>query len=241
MNKISCDALAMASPIRNNSDTMEDVMRTNEELDDLFNDDQVTSQQPLDYETFLPGFSDDEDGEEAFNRSWPAQQARKKSPKSKKSPRHSETSDGYDEASPHSKRPRKSLFGGPDEEMQDQEQEENKRNEEMGNLQIARPDMRQRFSSLNLEQQDAQDVQDTQNIQEAEDGGHFDTGFDLGGSAMDGMSQVPSRAPSEESIVIPPDTMVSVFTPYFSVTSAHITSQSTNCAKTSIERKRSHT
>jgi hypothetical protein len=231
----------MASPIRDNSDTMQDVTRTNEELDDLFNDDQDTSQQPLDYDTFQPGFSDDEGGEEAFNRSWPAQQARKKSPKSKKSPRRSETSDGDDEASPHSKRPRKSLFGGPDEEMQGQEQEENEQNEGLGTLEIGRPDMRQRFSSLNLDQQDAQDVQDTQNIQEAEDGGHFNMDFDFGGTAIGRVSHAPSRAPSEESIVILPDTVVSAFTHSFNMTSAHITSRSTNCARTSIERKRSPT
>jgi hypothetical protein len=234
----------MASPIHNNSDAMEDVAPTNEDIDDLFNDDQDTSQQPLDYETFQPGFSDDEGGEEAFNRSWPAQQARKKSPQGKKSPRRSKTSDGGDEANPHAKRPRKSLFGGPDEEMQDEEEEENEQNEEMGTLEIPRPDMRQRFSSLNLDQQDAQDVQDvsgTQDTHEAADGGHFDMGFDLGDSAMASMSRVLSRAPSEDSVIIPPDTVVSAFTNPLNATLAHITSRSTNCARISIDPKPSPT
>jgi hypothetical protein len=75
---------------------MEGVALTNEEVDDLFNDDQDTSQRPLDYETFLPGFSDDEGGETAFDRSWTSQKAGKASPKNKKSPRRSEDSDGDD-------------------------------------------------------------------------------------------------------------------------------------------------
>jgi hypothetical protein len=216
---------------------MEGVALTNEEVDDLFNDDQDTSQRPLDYETFLPGFSDDEGGETAFDRSWTSQKAGKASPKNKKSPRRSEDSDGDDEASPRTKRPRHSLFGGPDEEVLHQEQEAVEQNEDTGALQTPRPDIRRRFSSLTLDQQDAQDVHDTEDIQEAQGGDSFNIGFDLGSFQMTSMPNAPSRAPSEESIVIPPDTVVSIYVRSFCVTFIHITSPCTNCDRISIERK----
>jgi hypothetical protein len=225
-------------PLRpDNEDLMEDVTLTNEEVDDLFNDDQDTSQRPLDYETFLPGFSDDEGGEAAFDRSWTSQKAGKASPKNKKSPRRSEDSDGDDEASPRTKRPRHSLFGGPDEEVLHQEQEAVEQNEDMSVLETPRPDIRQRFSSLTLDQQDAQDVHDTEGIQEAQGVDDFNMGLDLGSSDMTSMPNAPSRAPSEESIVIPPDTVVSVYGRSFHVNFTHITSPRTNCDRISIERK----
>jgi len=228
------------------NEAMEDVQQIDKEpvddaMDDLFNDpepndavgadDPDDEQQTMYYNTLPKGFSDDEGGEEAFDRSWTAHQARKASPKQKKSPRRSEDDDGDDESSPRIKRPRKSLFGGPDEEVDNEQlenridgqdedliddhdhdridnQQENRidnQNEERAHDQeedlvthkAARPDIRQRMSRVNLDQQEAQDDRP------------FNLGFGLGSSERDSTSPRPSRAASEESVDIPPDDKVS--------------------------------
>jgi hypothetical protein len=140
----------------NNDEPMEDAPQTIDDIDASFVDDQEHAQQPMNYDTFAPGFSDDEGGEATFDRTWAAQQARKVSPKNKKSPRRSETSDGGDEASTRTKRPRKSLFGGPVKEVDDGDIDGhcNSQNIDMDAPEAPTPDFRQRMSSLNLEQQD---------------------------------------------------------------------------------------
>lgn len=143
------------------------------------------AQQDMNYDTFGPGFSDDEGRKEAFDRSWKAPQARKPSPK-KKSPRRTEDSDGDDEASPLAKKPRQSLFGGPDEDIEEE-------------IATKTPDygIRNRMSSMNLDEQDIQD------------GLTSSFGLGTGPSNWDSRSPIASRAASEESVVIPPDDQVS--------------------------------
>ena len=193
-----------------NNDPMEDAQRTDQEVDELFVDDENNAQQPMNYDTFQPGFSDDEGGEEAFDRSWGGHQARRASPKKKKSPRRSEDGDGDDEGSPRTKRPRKSLFGGPNEEIED-----------MNVSKASRPNIRHRMSSLNLDQQEAQDERT------------FNLGFGLGSSERDSMSPVPSRAPSEDSIIIPPDDQVGLPSMLISVKRVLLTSSA--CIRTAPE------
>jgi hypothetical protein len=224
----------------NNSDKgmTGDVLHTSEEIDALFSDDKDPSQRTLDYDTFQQGFSDDEDGEDAFNRSWTAQQVRKKSQKSKKSPRRSENSDGGDETSPRTKRPRKSLFGGPAQELLSPELKkftgDHMEDEEAHNA--STPDIRHRICSLDLNQQDSQDEED---VQQARDEHTSDLGPDLGTSAVASPLPAWPRAPSEESIDIPPDTEVSMFIDLVHVAYSHNFRLYTSCARTSTARKHS--
>ena len=154
--------------------------------------------------TFAQGFSDDEGGEEAFDRTFAGHQARKASSKQKKPPRRSEDGDADDEDSPKAKKPRKSLFGGGPvedteephnfeddlpEAIQDQEMEDrvNDVEEDSSSSHISKPDIRQRMSSLNLDMQEQQDSRP------------FSLGFGL---AIDNSAAL-SRAASEESVNIP--------------------------------------
>lgn len=183
----------------------------------------VDSQHNMNLATFPEGFSDDEDesGEKAYDRTWETHQARKASSKQKKSPRRSEEDDGNEEGSPRAKEPRKSLFGGPVEDVEDQQLEERfedqdddimvdqeqivvdaqdgssaGNHEDMNAFEAPRPDIRHRMSSLTVDQQAAQNT------------GELSLGFGLDSSEFDGMSPTPSRAPSEDSVVIPPDDQV---------------------------------
>ncbi|KAF2829626.1 hypothetical protein CC86DRAFT_344135 [Ophiobolus disseminans] len=177
-------------PQQNNEESTDDPM------DDLFNDpepDDVIGaddqHDALNYKTFEAGFSDDEGGTEVFDRSWTVHQARKAPPKQKKSPRRSEDDDGDNESSPKLKKPRKSLFGGPVEERETAALEDHVPNAHS----VSGLDVRQRMSSLNLDQQEAQDERP------------FHLGFGLGSSERGSMSPGPSRAPSEDSVFIPRD------------------------------------
>ncbi|KAF1929151.1 uncharacterized protein M421DRAFT_100320 [Didymella exigua CBS 183.55] len=81
--------------------------------------------QELNHRQFPPRFSDDGGSGEAFERSWPSHQARKQAAnaaKGTKSPRRSE--DQGEDPAPHAraKKPRQSLFGGADEEMETDKQ-----------------------------------------------------------------------------------------------------------------------
>jgi hypothetical protein len=185
---------------RSGEDSNSQTRRTDEELDALFEDGVDNAQQPMNYDTFAQGFSDDEGGDEAFDRSWTARQAKRPSPKKKKkSSRRSEDGDGDDEASPRTKRPRKSIFGGPLEELEAQEREEYVVGQDNGSNAPPTPGqgIRHCMSGLNIDEQDAQDDRP------------FNIGFGLTSSERDSMSPVASRDPSEDSVIIPPDDHVS--------------------------------
>jgi hypothetical protein len=179
------------------------------DIDDLFVDRDDPTQPHLNYETYQSGFSDDEGHEQAFDRSMSANKARKAPPKNKKSPRRSDNGDGSDhrndEESPKPKKPRKSLFGGPVDEDDDEDRggHVNDQVEAPLTSQIPGLGIRERMSSLNLEQAEAED-------QQIEDTGPIDMGFGLGLSERDSMSPPPSEPESEESVVIPPDNRVSI-------------------------------
>jgi hypothetical protein len=149
-----------------NNASLEDAPMPDRDLDALFVGDPDDEQQPMNYETFPSGFSDDEGGEAAFDRSWAAQPARKLSPKNKKSPRRSDGSDGGEEASPKTKRSRKSLFGGPFEEVDDIEDKDDMSdtNLEVDDPEASKPDIRHRISSLNLDQRQVEKTFNTRKI-----------------------------------------------------------------------------
>jgi hypothetical protein len=180
-------------------DPREDVSRSDKELNSIFADDEDGSELPLNYDRFPNGFSDDEGGKDAFDRSWETLQTKKlSSKKSKKSPRRSDISNNDDQPSPKTKRPRKSLFGGAGQEAEEQDQEDGDeikdRNVEF--LDTTQPDIQNRLSSLGLDQQEAQDVRVPI------------LGRGLGYPDIGSPSPAPSRSPSEESVVILSDDRV---------------------------------
>lgn len=179
---------------------------TTSDLNSLFQDDQCNAQQTMNSVSLGPGFSDDEDCAATFDRSWSTNQARKPLPKLKKSPRRSDDDDGDDESSPRNKRPRKSLFGGPVGEFEDNDDADDLDEDfDMPNTSDApRPDLRQRMSSLNLDE-------DKDNSQ---DNATYNIGFALEPPERDSLSPPPSiasRASSENSAVIPAEERVSYF------------------------------
>jgi hypothetical protein len=101
---------------------MEDIPHTAERNNDIDIYDQDTGEQDLNYNVMPKGFSDDEDAGETIDRSWSGHQARKSSPKNKKSPKRS-SDDGDDEASFTTKKLRKSLFSVPMEADQEKQPE----------------------------------------------------------------------------------------------------------------------
>jgi hypothetical protein len=167
--------------------------------DDLLMDNEQNAQQAMNYDTFKLGFSDDEGGDEAFDHSWEAQKARKPSQNKKKSPRRSEDSDGDDEASPRAKKSRQSLFGGPGGGVADEEHDEYTIDQNVEPIfpQTIGHGIGNRMSSMNLDDHDAHGVY------------NFSPDFGTGTSNWDSRSLIPSRAPSVESIIIPPDDQVS--------------------------------
>jgi hypothetical protein len=168
--------------------------------DDSIMDNEQNAQQAMNYDTFKLGFSDDEGGDEAFDYSWEAQKARKPSQKKKKkSPRRSQDSDVDDEASPRAKKSRQSLFGGPGGEIENEEHNEHTIDQDVEPIVPKTPghSIGNRMSSMNLEEHDAQED-------------HISSLYlGAGTSNWDSRSPIPSRAVSEESIVIPPDDQVS--------------------------------
>ncbi|KAH7090744.1 hypothetical protein FB567DRAFT_590124 [Paraphoma chrysanthemicola] len=166
---------------------------TDDHLDELFEDGRDNAQKLMNYDTLAQGFSDDEEVDKAFDRSWTAHQARKSSPKhKKKSPRRSEDGDGDDEGSPRAKRPRKSLFGGPVEHIDTQQSANYPSSQSSVPHTPITPGhgIGHGMSSLNLDAPDDRPI---------------NLGFGLDTSDRDSLSPVPSRAPSEESFIIPPD------------------------------------
>jgi hypothetical protein len=210
-------------------DSLDDMFKDPESHDRLIVEDQHQAQQSMNYDTFQPGFSDDGGGGEVFKSSRTAHQAMKASPKNKKTPRHLQDDDGNEEASPTIKRPRKSLFGGPDTTFEDREAYKNiaNQNEDLQTPETSNPNIQHRLSSLNLVQQDAQDT------------GTYDLGFTLGSSDEGSMSPIPSRAPSEESVIIPSDDQVGFHADFTDVIHTHTFSPHMNCARTLIGRRHS--
>jgi hypothetical protein len=178
---------------------------------DASKDFQNSGYQEMNYNTLEKGFSDDDDAPEAFDRSWLAHQARKSPPKKKKSPR---ADDDDDEASPRSKKPRQSLFGGPPDEVEENEYDDlfeerpaDRLADQFDDLpatETTNQSVGNRMSSLNLEQQDTEGGPSEQPL---------NLGFGFGDSDRESMSPRESPAPSEGEIVIPPDTQVSVIEP----------------------------
>lgn len=157
---------------------------------------QDNDEQELDYRQFSPGFSDDEGSGEAFERSWPGHQAKKqaaKAAKGRKSPRRSDNEGEDSEPNARGKKPRQSLFGEADKEMEIDEQVDNlfapvTPGHGLGN----------RMSSLTLDQQQNGDEYVKQLM---------NTGFGLACSDIGSVCDSP--APSDDEFVIPPDTVVS--------------------------------
>jgi len=216
---------------------MEDVQQAVQRDLDLDPPRQNAAQHDMNYNTLEEGFSDDEDAPKAFDRSWTAHRARRSSPKSKKSPR---TDDGDDEASPRSKKPRQSLFGGLAEEVEEdhfddlfEEQPDDPLVDEEVDLpetEMPRHSIGNRMSSLNLDQQEREVSPFEQ---------QFNLGFEQpGDSDREGMSSRGSPAPSDGEIVIPPDTQVRLFILLpLSQSSTYFTSRPMDCDKVSTERR----
>jgi hypothetical protein len=173
--------------------------------------DQGNGEPDLNYGVLPQGFSDDENVGETFDRSWSGQQSRKLSSKEKK-PARQPDSDADEQASPRMKRPRHSLFGGPEVEMEDGKPEgypteqyaQQSERYLLEQSQITEPPtpgqgIRNRMTSLSLEQQEREVSPAIR---------PFNSGFDLVTSERGSMSPGYSRAASEESIIIPPDTQV---------------------------------
>jgi hypothetical protein len=224
-------------------DFMEEVRHTTEPNNDLDLYDQDTGEQDMNYNVMPKGFSDDEDAGEAFDRSWSGRQAKKSSPKNKKSPKRS-SDDGDDEASPMTKKPRKSLFGGPmegnDEERPDEEPEEYivHWDDNVREPKTPRHCIVKRLSSLSLEQQEREDSP-------AERPFNFGFGITTSNRDSDRGSMSPTPAPdtSNENVFIPPDTEVSasLYNAYSRRAITYIFSLPMNSARISRGRKPSPT
>lgn len=156
---------------------------------------QGNDEQSLEYRQFSPGFSDDEGSGEAFERSWPSHQAKKqtaKTAKGRKSPRRSDNECEDPETKGRAKKPRQSLFGGNDQEMEIDEGADNI-------LVPATPGLGlgTRMSSLTLDQEhDGDEVEHPVN-----------NSFGLACSDIGSVRDSP--LPSDDEVAIPPDTVVS--------------------------------
>ncbi|KAL1792384.1 hypothetical protein ACET3X_008891 [Alternaria dauci] len=158
--------------------------------------DQKPSYQVMDYQTLEQGFSDDDDV--------PIHQARKSPPTNKKSPRND---DSDDETSSRSKRPRQSLFGGPTDEVEEDQHDdlfEELFGEDLADQadnipgsEVPKESISSRLPSLNLEVQETEAHPSEQPL---------NLGFGLEESDRDSMSPRASPALSDGDIVIPPDT-----------------------------------
>ncbi|KAF9698163.1 hypothetical protein EKO04_003476 [Ascochyta lentis] len=156
---------------------------------------QDNNEEVLNYRQFSPGFSDDDGGREAFERSWHSHQAEKqatKAAKGKKSPRRSNDDVGESESSAPAKTPRQSLFSGPKENVREEG--------EVGSLltpAASGDGFDNRMSSLSLDQQMGDDSGINRSIS---------TGFGLACSDIGSVRDSP--VPSDEEFDIPPDDVV---------------------------------
>lgn len=154
----------------------------------------IAADEQLRYRQFSQGFSDDEGSGEAFERSWPSNQARKLFTdvrKGKKSPRRSDTDSEGSGSSGQAKKPRQSLFGGAVQVM-----ELKGRDDHM--LPSLGSNIGNRMSSLNIDQQE-DDLDDLEK--------EVDTGFRPAWSDIGSVRSSPAL--SDDEFLIPADTMVS--------------------------------
>lgn len=193
---------------------MEDLQHTSTNSANLSPCGEVSTQQVTNYAALAEGFSDDEGGEEAFDRSWPSRRPKRAPPPLKKSPRRWEEGDGDDEASP-TKRARRSLFGGPVEEgdIDDEQQSDVRDNSAASNDPEPDPDIDDGMSSLHIDSI-RQDVEE-QSTQMPAASPTRSTSL---ASVRDSQSPPSSSVFSEDEVEIPPDTQVSWNDPEFSAT-----------------------
>ena len=156
-----------------------------------------SQEQELSYREFSPGFSDDEGSGEAFERSWPGHQAKKQAvmaARGKKSPRRSDNESENPEINTRAKKPRQSLFGGADEDM------DMDIDEQVNDLLAPTTPglgLGNRMSSLTLDQQhDGDEVEHP-----------VSNSFGLACSDVGSVRDSPP--PSDDEVVIPPDMAVS--------------------------------
>ncbi|KAF2624179.1 hypothetical protein BU25DRAFT_374521 [Macroventuria anomochaeta] len=152
------------------------------------------TEQDLNYRQFSLDFSDYEGSERGFERSWPSHQAKKQAAKAargKKSPRRSDAEGDDSDSGTRAKKPRPFLFGGPEEDMENEEQVDNL-------FAPATPGrgIGNRMSSLNLDQQQNGDEDMERPI---------NTGF--GFACSDIGSVHDSSVPSDDEFVKPPNTV----------------------------------
>lgn len=207
-------------------DIPEDVPHSTEFSADYRLPDHDLEEQDKSYVPLPKGFSDDEDDKdaEAFDGTVTNHQSRKPSPNSKKSPRRPRE-DSDHEASPRTKKPRQSLFGGPSGEYEHEqdEQEELDRQpgaydgqkqvdrhlagevDEMTDVNTPGQNIGNRMSSLNLDEQERHCSPSQR---------PFSLGFGLNSPDRNSLSPRASPAPSEDSVIIPPDTQVSGSFPF---------------------------
>jgi hypothetical protein len=227
---------------QNDHDPMEGFHHTTEPTNALDLYGQNIGEQNMNYELLPKGFSDDEDAGEPFDRSWSGRQAMKSPPKDKTSPKRS-SDDGDDEASPTAKKPRKSLFGGPMEDYEEERPDGHPKDDVVDqNDDVREPKtpghgIGNRLSSLNFEQQERADSPSERPYNLGLDIATIDDGSDRGS-----MSPTPPPDPNDEHVVIPPDDQVSALSKYVCASRAaayfsNFSSLSTTFAQTSKEKK----
>lgn len=150
----------------------------------------------LNYRQFSPGFSDDEDSGRTFMRDWPRHQARRQATnatRGEKSLRHSDDADTDAEPDVRAKKPRQSLFGGAETDVDDEEQ---------AGIAVAPatsgPNMGNRMSTLSLDPQQSENEHVPRNTS---------TGFGLACSDIGSVRDSPTPSDDDE-VVIPPDPIV---------------------------------
>ncbi|KAF1836845.1 hypothetical protein BDW02DRAFT_613998 [Decorospora gaudefroyi] len=183
-------------------DDMEDIRHTAEPNDSFSRYKQNIDEQHLNYNVLPKGFSDDEDTEEGFDSFWSSHQARTLPPKNKKSPKRS-SEDGDDEASPMTKKFRKSLFGGSAPAEEDEEAHVNRQpqyhppGQEDDLHEPKTPGLRNPMTSLTLEQKEREETPFER---------PFNLGFGLETSDRGSISPTPAPEAAEGNLTISPDT-----------------------------------
>lgn len=191
--------------VQDNLKSMENIQSTHGVSEDLiYHHYQDNTHQVIGVPTFEPGFSDDESGEEDFDRSWSARPAKKPPSPLKKSTRRLEDDVGDDEPSP-TKKARQSLFGGPLEEGDVDEEHENSFGNSLHASANAEPDIGNGMSSLHIDS-NRQNVA----VQSTQGPSTLDARPRASTSERDSMSPPPSSLPSEDDFEIPPDNQVSM-------------------------------
>ncbi|UPX15847.1 uncharacterized protein EKO05_0006283 [Ascochyta rabiei] len=180
--------------LRDHHGSTTDLHGISDRQDHIKTSSQDGNEDDMNYRQFSPGFSDDDGGQEAFDRSWHSHQAEKratKAVKGKKSPRRSDAEDDSESSVP-AKKPRQSLFGELTEELREEKQVSNP-------FAPATPEhgIGNRMSSLSLDQQMGDDGDINRSIT---------TGFGFACSDIGSVRDSP--VPSDEDFHIPPDDVV---------------------------------